>query len=869
MGELSDGQPLFPGESEVDQLFIIQKILGALPNYQMELFEKNPRFSGLRFPKVSEPQTLEMKYSGVMSSVTLDIMKNVLQLEPSDRFTIEQCLEHRAFQTERLFHQDLPCPKSAYSSRQNGLKLGFVKDPKDDVLSGGDVVINAMYQSRTPVPEVNEASQGGNVVTNEQGPSINIPASHTKFLKSSKKKQQQHQAGKETNIESWQSQQSVSSLTPTILQCDQPIDLAGTHSLSDSLQETTLEPQPSETQMEYIIKGEKTQKPRSEKSFSLIKPAYSKDLNGSYAKYLGKYACAKVSSKYSGNLIKGQVDNTKKNNSPREEVERNRSKDGDSSLGMEADTDKADNIPNLMRPNIPPSKYCRNQAKKDARNGARSLSKSSSDVNENIQQNFGIIEPFNREGNSFVLFSDPQNTEGEFKNLQDSKHKGTEISQSSDYQDQSPAVSAYSDGELLKRGFEGSKHHLSNITETPRYHINTDSCQNIVSQSSNHSNDGPHMSPKGSRRGRLEEVKCTGKSVDLKDNSGDQNTKDRLNSQLTEKKNILKEFSSHQHIPTELGVQKPNSGKKQQYEGSVAYRGRIMHTFKAEEQEVREIQSVNLREQQLTERQPQQAVHVGKTGQITDPPGMGATGTHSKSKEQQHTDQNPFTESTYPPSSIAPGFSDDSNADSRHTSSSTLENNSRKFLKDNTVHGQWREVKSSKRKKKKNQLYLITGDVSKTERLALQPNIYAHREQPKSHRKLNQTPTADKNRLSGGFQRSREPYLYPIQKQLPSLSGTGTANTNVTRKVSDVCVTYHHQQHHSNPYVCCKHSKSDAENITEHASHWTHGMQTALEGVVAPDRTTLSKSPGHSLMPLKSTRGERFPSLPDFRDGPF
>ena len=48
MGELSDGQPLFPGESEIDQLYIIQKILGALPNYQMELFEKNPRFSGLR-----------------------------------------------------------------------------------------------------------------------------------------------------------------------------------------------------------------------------------------------------------------------------------------------------------------------------------------------------------------------------------------------------------------------------------------------------------------------------------------------------------------------------------------------------------------------------------------------------------------------------------------------------------------------------------------------------------------------------------------------------------------------------------------------------------------------------------------------------
>jgi cyclin-dependent kinase-like len=28
MGELSDGQPLFPGDSDIDQLYIVQKMLG-------------------------------------------------------------------------------------------------------------------------------------------------------------------------------------------------------------------------------------------------------------------------------------------------------------------------------------------------------------------------------------------------------------------------------------------------------------------------------------------------------------------------------------------------------------------------------------------------------------------------------------------------------------------------------------------------------------------------------------------------------------------------------------------------------------------------------------------------------------------------
>lgn len=48
LGELADGQPLFPGESEIDQLYVIQKIVGPLPPDQMNLFYNNARFSGLK-----------------------------------------------------------------------------------------------------------------------------------------------------------------------------------------------------------------------------------------------------------------------------------------------------------------------------------------------------------------------------------------------------------------------------------------------------------------------------------------------------------------------------------------------------------------------------------------------------------------------------------------------------------------------------------------------------------------------------------------------------------------------------------------------------------------------------------------------------
>lgn len=101
LGELSDGQPVFPGESEIDQLFTIQKVLGALPPEQMEMFYSNPRFKGLKFPNNITPQTLGRKYAGVISGIMLSFMQATLQLDPKDRFAITDAYNHPALQQER------------------------------------------------------------------------------------------------------------------------------------------------------------------------------------------------------------------------------------------------------------------------------------------------------------------------------------------------------------------------------------------------------------------------------------------------------------------------------------------------------------------------------------------------------------------------------------------------------------------------------------------------------------------------------------------------------------------------------------------------------------------------------------------------
>lgn len=86
MQELIDGQPLFPGESDVDQLYIIQRMLGPLTRQQNTQFLKNPRFSGFKFGEQlgTLPNQLESRYrpmldDGSLSLEGLDFMKRCLR----------------------------------------------------------------------------------------------------------------------------------------------------------------------------------------------------------------------------------------------------------------------------------------------------------------------------------------------------------------------------------------------------------------------------------------------------------------------------------------------------------------------------------------------------------------------------------------------------------------------------------------------------------------------------------------------------------------------------------------------------------------------------------------------------------------------
>ena len=99
-----DGQPLFPGDSDVDQLYIIQKLLGPITPHQNSVFMRNARFAGFKFGDelTLHPNRLESRYAkqlgdGTMPRAALDLMKQCLQMEPKERLTIKACMQHPFF----------------------------------------------------------------------------------------------------------------------------------------------------------------------------------------------------------------------------------------------------------------------------------------------------------------------------------------------------------------------------------------------------------------------------------------------------------------------------------------------------------------------------------------------------------------------------------------------------------------------------------------------------------------------------------------------------------------------------------------------------------------------------------------------------
>ncbi|GAA5983308.1 hypothetical protein JCM11641_002259 [Rhodosporidiobolus odoratus] len=141
MVEVLTLKPLFPGDSEVDQVYKICEVLGD-PSTEYGVDERGRKRGGgtwsrgmrmakdvgFAFPKFPPRNFAALFDQNVVSVQLIDCIADLLRYEPKARLTTQQCLDHAYFREVAYrftpyappqTHQQLPTPAASHSSRSH------------------------------------------------------------------------------------------------------------------------------------------------------------------------------------------------------------------------------------------------------------------------------------------------------------------------------------------------------------------------------------------------------------------------------------------------------------------------------------------------------------------------------------------------------------------------------------------------------------------------------------------------------------------------------------------------------------------------------------------------------------------------------
>ncbi|CAI4225133.1 unnamed protein product [Auanema sp. JU1783] len=96
LAELITGEALWPGRSDIDQLYLIRKTIGELLPRHMSAFRSNQFFFGLTIPEPDQQEPLPIKLPNA-SSTQLDFLYKCFEMNPDRRWCCMELLQHQYF----------------------------------------------------------------------------------------------------------------------------------------------------------------------------------------------------------------------------------------------------------------------------------------------------------------------------------------------------------------------------------------------------------------------------------------------------------------------------------------------------------------------------------------------------------------------------------------------------------------------------------------------------------------------------------------------------------------------------------------------------------------------------------------------------
>ncbi|XP_074659231.1 cyclin-dependent kinase-like 1 isoform X2 [Tubulanus polymorphus] len=145
--ELLTGQALWPGRSDVDQLYLIRKTLGDLIPRHMEIFSTNTFFHGLTIPEPDVMEPLSVKIPNIHPAA-MDFLQGCFAMDPEKRLSCKELLGHHYFdQFAEIYDrntEDQKTKRQAAKCREQKSRLGNMNTLPQ--LTGNQVT------STSPVP---------------------------------------------------------------------------------------------------------------------------------------------------------------------------------------------------------------------------------------------------------------------------------------------------------------------------------------------------------------------------------------------------------------------------------------------------------------------------------------------------------------------------------------------------------------------------------------------------------------------------------------------------------------------------------------------------------------------------------------------